>query len=635
MCGICGEIKRRNSAAPNTAAIQAVTDAMAHRGPDGQGVWLKENVCFGHRRLSIIDLDTGDQPMHALDGMLSLTYNGEIYNYIELREELIEAGQVFHTTSDTEIILLGYACWGFEVLERLNGMFAFALYDWRTQTFFAARDPIGQKPMLYHHAADGLIFGSELAPLLKHPAIDTSLSQQALAHYLIYENYSAPHTPLENVCKLPPGHALRYEAETGALHIWQYWDHFAQVNQTPPAHAAEPTQDDIAALESVLRGAVARHLRSDVPVGVYLSSGIDSSTMVTLACDVLGAENVRTYTIKHSEASFDEADEARKTAEYLGTQHHESTLTTEQVLKSVPTILDKLDEPLADPGLVSIYQVAEFASQHVKVVIAGDGGDEFFCGYPPFKYWGVGEVLSNLPQWMIKGAIKPAIKMLPDSFGYMGSSYKAKTFARGIGQPAAQRNLAWLSSFWLDDLPELMVDGGGMAIPELLSPVQNIYKRTNGLDPLAKLGYEYQQTYLPYNICAHTDKSNMMVSLEARAPFLDTEVMRYVNSLPTDWKLRNGTSKYILRKWLDQRLGDHVSKKRKQGFTVPLARWFQNELHDMAAGLLSRDTQTRMGIFNPAMVERLWDEHQSGKVNHYKRLWTLTVFTHWYEQHLA
>jgi asparagine synthase (glutamine-hydrolysing) len=614
MCGICGEIRRRGRSEPNAAAIQAVTDAMAHRGPDGQGVWTKENVCYGHRRLSIIDLITGDQPMHALNGSLSLSYNGEIYNYIELREELIHAGQVFHTTSDSEVLLLGYAEWGFDMLRRLNGMFAFALYDWRQQVFFAARDPIGQKPFLYQHTSDGLIFGSELAPLLKHPGVDRNLSRKALAHYLIYENYSAPYTPVEGVCKLPPGHALRYDAETGDLQVWQYWDHFAEVT---------------------LRGAVARHLRSDVSVGIYLSSGIDSSTMVTLACDVFGGENVRTYTIKHSEASFDEADQARLTAQYLGTQYHESTLTVEQVLRSVPIILNKLDEPLADPGLVSIYQVAEFAAQHVKVVIAGDGGDEFFCGYPPFKYWGVGEILSRLPEWMIEGVLKPTIAMLPDSFGYMGTTYKAKTFARGIGKPPAVRNLAWLSSFWLDDLPELMVDGAAVTTPDLLAPVQHIYQRTNGLDPLAKLGYEYQQTYLPYNICAHTDKANMMVSLEARAPFLDTEVMRYVNGLPTDWKLRNGQSKAILRQWLDQRLGDHVSRKSKQGFTVPLARWFQRDLYDMAAGLLSFETQKRLGIFQPQAVQRLWQEHQSGKVNHYKRLWTLTVFTHWYQQHLA
>lgn len=633
MCGICGEIRRRDGERPNEGAIAAVTAAMAHRGPDGDGVWTRENVCFGHRRLSIIDLATGDQPMHALDGALSLTYNGEIYNYIELREELIRCGQVFQTTSDTEVILLGYAQWGEDVLMRLNGMFAFALYDWRAGRLFVGRDPIGQKPFLYQHSADRLIFSSELAPMLQHPSINRSLDQQALANYLLYENYGAPHTALEGVKKLPPGHGLTFDANSGQLRIWQYWDHFEGGN--PPAQAAEPTQDDIDALEAVLRRAVARHLRSDVPVGIYLSSGVDSSTMVTLACDVLGAENVRTYTIKHSDPSFDEADAARATAQYFGTQHHESLLTTEQILKSVPTILSKLDEPLADPGLVSIYQVAEFASQHVKVVLSGDGGDEFFCGYPPFKYWGLGESLNQIPSFARNLALKPLVRALPDQFGYMGTFYKAKTFMRGLGVAPYARNSAWLSSFWLDEIPQIMPSAREQNLQKLLSSVEAIHRRTGHLDPLARLGYEYQQSYLPYNICAHTDKSNMMVSLEARAPFLDTEAMRYINNLPTNWKLRDGQSKAIMRKWLKQRIGDSVAQKSKQGFTVPLARWFQGELKDMAGHLLSADVQRKIGLFDPNYVQKLWSQHQSGRVNHYKRLWTLTVFSHWYEQHLG
>lgn len=630
MCGICGDIRRRGFESPNLQALQAVTDAMAHRGPDGDGVWLRENVGFGHRRLSIIDLATGDQPMHALEGALSLTYNGEIYNYVELRAELEAAGQIFHTTSDTEVLLLGYAAWGVEMLPRLNGMFAFALYDWRKNHLFIARDPLGQKPLIYQHRQDQFLFASELAPLLKHPDVSTTLSQEALAHYLVYENYSAPHTPLEGVSKLPPGHALIFDANSGNLRVWRYWAHYD--GEKPLAHAPEPTWDDIEALENQLRAAVARHLRSDVPVGIYLSSGVDSSTMTVLACDVLGAENVRTYTIKHTEPSFDEADQARLTAEKLGTQHHESTLTTEQILKSVPAILNKLDEPLADPGVVAAYQVAEFASQHVKVVISGDGGDEFFCGYPPFKYWGVGENLSKLPAFARENLLKSAVRALPDQFGYMGTNYKAKTFIRALGLPAEHRNTAWLSSFWVDDLPNLMT------APLQSNPlewVEKIYAETLGLDPLARLGYEYQQSYLAYNICAHTDKANMMVSLEARAPFLDTEVMRYVNAMPTDWKLRQGQSKYILRQWLDRRLGDWVSRKKKQGFTVPLARWFQNELHDLAQSVLNADVQRQIGLFKPSEVERLWTEHQNGKVNHYKRLWTLTVFSHWYLKNLA
>jgi asparagine synthase (glutamine-hydrolysing) len=641
MCGICGDIRRRGRGLPERSVIEAMNRAQAHRGPDDEGVWIEGTVALGHRRLTILDLtDAGKQPMTDPDERVVLTYNGEIYNYVEIRKDLLAKGHRFMSTSDTEVLLRAYLEWGPALLERLNGMYAFALYDFEEQLLFAARDPIGQKPFLYYVNADGFVFASELTALMRHPGVPREIDREALAHYLVYESYIAPYTALVGVRKLPPGHALIYRPETGEMKVWRYWD---IINRPPRQTDALPGEADYAELEEVLRQAVGRHLRSDVPVGIYLSGGVDSNTLVSLASDLLGAENVHTYTVANPVPSFNEADQARMTAEQLGTDHHETTLTAERCLATVPQILDLLDEPLSDPGLIAAYQVAHFASQHVKVILSGDGGDEFFYGYAPFSKWHLSETLERLPLGLSQGILRPLVEMTPAQYGYMGLFFQARLFLRGLGRPAPVRNMAWIGSFMPGEVQELLLDGADLqtlrpdseGIEAVYEHVANIHRRTQAFDPIARLGIEYQTTYLPYCICSHTDKANMMVSLEARSPFLDVEVMRYVNELPTSWKLRNGTSKWIMRRILHRRLGQAVGTKKKQGFTVPLALWLRHEIKDMAQRLLDPDLITAGGLFRPEEVNRLWNEHQSGKANHYKKLWTLVVFQSWWQRHLS
>jgi asparagine synthase (glutamine-hydrolysing) len=570
---------------------------------------------------------------------LAITYNGEIYNYVELRDELRARGHSFESTGDTEVLLAGYREWGSDVLSRLDGMYAFVVYDARARTLFGARDPVGQKPLLYYCGRDGIVFASELTSLLAHPAVPRTMDREALAHYLVYEGYIAPFTALEGVSKLPPGHGFRYGLDTGDIDVFRHWEPVS----APVRDVRElPAPADYDALESVLRSAVARHLRSDVPVGVYLSGGIDSTTVATLATDVLGRGKVQTYTVASEVSSFDESAEARATAKRLGTDHHESTLSSGRLLETLPEILEKLDEPLSDPGLVAIYQVADFAVKHVKVILSGDGGDELLCGYPPFAKWGLSEWLERQPAWLVRGLLRGAIDRLPAQYGYMGLAYKASVFSRGFGKPAPIRNQCWVGSFLPSEIRGLLVGGrdvaamrpGADGIEGVYDHVVRAHAAAVDHDPIARLGYEYQTTYLPYCICAHTDKANMMHSLEARSPFLDVEAIRALNALPSSWKLRDGQGKWMLREYLKRRHGPTVAKKRKQGFTIPLALWLRGPMRPLAEEMLDPELLRAAGLFEVDPVRRLWDEHLRGRANHYKKLWTLIVIQAWWQRRI-
>jgi asparagine synthase (glutamine-hydrolysing) len=632
---MCGDVRRVGGGAPDVAALGRVTRAMAHRGPDDEGIFEREGVALGHRRLSILDLKpTGHEPMIDAATGVSLSYNGETYNFLELRPELERLGHRFASTGDAEVVLRGYPAWGVDVLSRLNGMYAFVIHDPRDETMFLARDPMGQKPLLYFHHENGLLFASELAALMEHPLVPRRLDRAALAHYLVYESYVAPFTAIEGVRKLPPGHALRYHRRGGRLELWRHWD---PIGVPPSTEDRPPGEVDERALEDVLRGAVERHLRSDVPVGIYLSGGVDSSMMALLAADVLGPSKVASYTVAHSVAAFDESAEARATATKLGLAHHEMRLTEGDFLDNVRWVLGKLDEPLADPGLMAAHQVARFAARDVKVTIAGDGGDELFMGYEPFLKWRLGERLAAIPG---RGALRALADLMPAQYGYMGLGYKAQIFLRGLDAPPALRNMSWLAAFPPEEAGRLIKDEavrdqlrpGADGVPPVLRPVAALHAATADRSALDRLSLEYQNFYLTNCICNHTDKANMLVSVEARAPFLDNEVLRHVNALPARFKLDGSVGKAILRRYLARRLGSPVANKKKQGFTVPLALWLRGPMREMAERLLDPTRIAAAGLFDPAIVRTLLADHLEGRRNNYKKLWTLIVFEAWRER---
>ena len=635
MCGICGQINQSTNLVVDRNQIERMSSKLMHRGPDGSGYYSVAGIGLAHRRLSILDTSNhASQPMVDKDTDVVITYNGEIYNYIEIRERLRRKGHSFSSTGDTEVLLKAYLEWGHEILHIINGMFAFVIFDPRINEVFCARDPFGQKPFFYTHNSRKFIFSSELTSLLSHSGVPKKLDREAISEYLMYESFVAPQTPIKHIKKLPAGFALTYKRDGDDLQIWKYWH--SNSNQSLHFNNS-PNNDDIEKLAHVLRDSVARHLRSDVPLGIYLSGGIDSSLMTLLASDILGGENIHTFTIGSSENSFDESDIARRTAKILGTNHHELLITPEDSLNSISDVLNSMDEPLADPGLIAISQVAKFASNYVKVTISGDGGDELFCGYPTFHKWKLSNLLSNLPKNLIKNYLVPLVGQLPAQDKYMGLFYKTQIFTRGIGSPKEIRNSRWLASFLPHEIKKLMVDGDSLlslapdnsGFKNIYKHVTNIHLEHSDLDDISKLSMEYQYSYLTNIICNHTDKANMQYSLEARSPYLDVIASQYINNLPNSWKLHNGNGKYVLRQYLQKRLGSYVASKKKQGFTVPLALWFKNELKEFCLDNLSEESISDSGVFNYDYVHKLYQDHISGKENNYKKIWTILTFITW------
>jgi asparagine synthase (glutamine-hydrolysing) len=635
MCGICGQINKSNNSVVDRHQIEKMSSKLIHRGPDGSDYYSTGGIGLAHRRLSILDTSShASQPMVDKGTGVVITYNGEIYNYIEIRKRLRHKGHSFRSTGDTEVLLKAYLEWGHEILNIISGMFAFVIFDPRINEVFCARDPFGQKPFFYTYNKHRFIFSSELTSLLTHSDVHKELNLEAISEYLLYESFVASQTPIKHIKKLPAGFALTYKRDHNNFQIWKYWhssnNQFSHSNNSP-------NNDDIEQLVDVLRDSVSRHLRSDVPLGIYLSGGIDSSLMTLLASDILGGENIHTFTIGNPEKSFDESDVARRTAEILGTNHHELFITPEDSLNSISDVLDHMDEPLSDPGLIAVSQVAKFASNYVKVAISGDGGDELFCGYPPFHKWELSNILSKLPDGLINNYLGPLVNKLPAQDKYMGLFYKAQIFTRGVGYSKEIRNSRWLASFLPHEIKELMLDGESLLSLSLdNSGYKNIYKHVldirseySGLDDISKLSMEYQYSYLTNIICNHTDKANMQYSLEARSPYLDVVASQYINNLPNSWKLKNGKGKYILRQYLKSRLGPHVSSKKKQGFTVPLALWFKNELKEFCLDNLSEESISNSGVFNYNYVNKIYQNHLLGKENNYKKLWTILTFINW------
>jgi asparagine synthase (glutamine-hydrolysing) len=634
MCGICGQINCLNNSIVDQRQVEKMAFKLTHRGPDGSDYYLAKGISLAHRRLSILDTSNdASQPMVDKASGVVVTYNGEIYNYVEIRKRLISKGHSFKSSGDTEVLLKAYLEWGQDILEIINGMFAFLIFDPRQNEIFCARDPYGQKPFFYSYNNNRFIFSSELTSLLSHTDVKKELNHEAISEYLMYESFVASRTPIKKIKKLPAGCAISFKRNQGKLKIWKYW-HSSPNDNTYDREL--PNNNDVEQLVSVLRDSVARHLRSDVPLGIYLSGGIDSSLMTLLASDILGGENIHTFTIGNPEKSFDESNIARKTAQILGTNHHELFISPQDSLDSISNILDHMDEPLSDPGLIAVSQVAKFASKYVKVAISGDGGDELFCGYPTFHKWKLSNQLSSLPSSLINNCLEPLVNILPAQDKYMGLFHKAQIFTRGIGYPKEIRNSRWLASFLPNEIHELMSDGKELKFlsqdklnKDIYKHVLDIHAEYSNLNEISRLSMEYQYSYLTNIICSHTDKANMQYSLEARSPYLDTVASQYINNLPNSWKLKNGTGKYILRQYLKQRLGAHVSSKKKQGFTVPLAMWFKNELKEFCQDSLSEESISNSGIFNYKYVNQIYQNHLSGKENNYKKIWTILTFLNW------
>jgi asparagine synthase (glutamine-hydrolysing) len=597
---------------------------MVHRGPDSEGLFVTNGAALGMRRLAIIDLVTGEQPVFNEDKSVAAILNGEIYNYRELRSGLEKLGHTFRSASDTEVLPHLYEEHGAEMVRELNGMFAFALWDAKRRRLLVARDRFGEKPLYWGVFDNTLLFASEPKVLLAHPAIKPTLNLQALRQYLSFDYVPAPLSIYQGIQKLPAAHMLTLES--GRITIEPYWCLSYKTSQPVPSEreAAEHLQD-------LLADSVRMRLVSDVPLGVLLSGGVDSSSVAALAVRA-SSEAVKTFSISFAESSFDESAYARSVAKFLGTDHHEERLSANLAANLVGEIGAWMDEPFSDPSLVPTYLLSRFTRKHVTVALGGDGGDELFAGYPMYAGHRWAEIYNKVPAPLRTGMIEPLVRLLPVKTKNLSLDYKAMRFVTGTKYEMVARHHIWFGSFTPGEQQQLLT-------AEALQQTENdIYREARQMveqcdndDTVTRMQSLDTRLYLAEDILTKVDRASMAVSLEVRAPFLDPRVAEYAASLPPNYKLRGHKTKYILKKAVHELLPPFVTRRGKKGFGVPVAEWLKFKLRPLARDLLSPERVRRAGVFNPEYVSRLQDEHERGVANHRKLLWTLLMFELWHE----
>jgi asparagine synthase (glutamine-hydrolysing) len=597
---------------------------MVHRGPDSEGLMVSSGVALGIRRLAIIDLVTGEQPAYNEDKSVAVILNGEIYNYRELRQDLEKQGHSFRSVSDTEVLPHLYEEYGEQMVERLNGMFAFALWDSRRRRLFIARDRFGEKPLYWGVFDNTLLFASEPKVLLSHPAVNSSLNVQALRQYLSFDYVPAPLTIYEGINKLPAAHTLTLE--DGRIETRAYW-RLSYKTKQPPLSEAEAAKH----LIDLLSDSVRMRLVSDVPLGVLLSGGVDSSTVAALAVRA-SSEAVKTFSISFAESSFDESSYARAVAKALGTDHHEERLSANLAANLVSEIGSWMDEPFSDPSLVPTYLLSRFTRKHVTVALGGDGGDELFAGYPMYHAHRLAEIYERVPQFVRTGLVERLIRLLPVKTKNLSFDYKATRFVAGTKYDRVARHHVWFGSFRPQEQEKLLTaEVLGQSDGDIYRQARRMREECDSTDVVEQMQSLDTRLYLAEDILTKVDRASMAVSLEVRAPFLDPRVAEFAASLPSDYKLRGGKTKYILKRAVADMLPPFVSRRGKKGFGVPVAEWLKGKLRPLARDLLSPDRVRRAGVFNPDYVTKLLDEHERGVANHRKLLWTLLMFELWHE----
>ena len=627
MCGITGWANLDSYMQPPEGArelLHSMCERMVHRGPDSEGSYVTSGVALGMRRLAIIDLVTGEQPVFNEDKSVAAVLNGEIYNYRELRADLENRGHTFHSASDTEVLPHLYEEYGDEMVRELNGMFSFALWDKRRRRLLIARDRFGEKPLYWGVFDNTLLFASEPKVLLAHPAVKPSLNLQALRQYLSFDYVPAPLSIYEGINKLPAAHKL--VVEDGRVYTERYW--CLSYKTAEPV----PSEDEAAEhLRELMADAVRMRLVSDVPLGVLLSGGVDSSTVAALAVQA-SHEAVKTFSISFAEASFDESAYARGVAKFLGTDHHEERLSANLAANLVSEIGAWMDEPLSDPSLVPTYLLSRFTRKHVTVALGGDGGDELFAGYPMYAGLRWAEIYKRVPSSLRAGIIEPLIRLLPVKTKNLSFDYKALRFVTGANYDPVARHHVWFGSFTPEEQTELLTaDTLAASDSDIYAQARQFADECDSADLVTRMQSVDTRLYLAEDILTKVDRASMAVSLEVRAPFLDPRVAEYVASLPCTYKLRGQKTKYILKKAVKEMLPPFVTKRGKKGFGVPVAEWLKVKLRPLARDLLSPERVRRAGVFNPNYVARLQDEHERGIANHRKLLWTLLMFELWHE----
>lgn len=621
-----------------------MTRTLRRRGPDDEGYFIDEagGAGLGHRRLSIIDLEGGHQPLGTPDGSIQVVVNGEIYNFVALREELEKLGHRFQTRSDSEVVVHGYAAWGEKVVERLDGMFALAIWDVKERRLLLARDRMGKKPMYYAMVGPErrtLLFGSELKAIAVHPDLDPRVSPQALASYLTYECLPEDQTIYEGAQKLPAACYLVFDREHGRLRIEEYWRMRFEDVPGVPDMSRWSESSIVQELQRRLIEAVKVRLVSDVPLGVFLSGGIDSSLVTAAMARSIPASQIKSFSITFDDPSFDEGPHARRVAAHLGTDHHEERLSSKVMIDILPEVADFMCEPLGDASIIPTYLLSRFARQTVTVALGGDGGDELFLGYPTFQADRVARrldrVASETHERRLGGWIRAAAGLLPVSRKNMSLDFKVKRFAQGLGFSPDLRHQAWMGSFLPSEAAALFSkDYGPRALAEHPYALVASFRDRGGFrDHWDALTYQYARLYLTGCVLSKVDRASMAVGLEVRAPLLDTRVVNFANALPGDLKLRGVTTKYVLKQAARAFLPREILERPKKGFGVPVGEWLRGPLEPLARELLSPYNIGALGYFDSKETSRLFEEHQEGVADHRKPLWTLLSFLMWHERY--
>ncbi len=624
MCGIVGIV--HNSTQPvDRVLLEQMNCSIVHRGPDEDGFYLKDNVGLAMRRLSIIDLAGGQQPIHNADKSKWIVYNGEIYNYQEIRKGLDERGHVFYTNSDTEAIVHLYDEEGPDCLRHLRGMFAFAIWDERDRSLFIARDRVGKKPLLYSHRANGdLIFGSEFQALLQHPSIEREIDHEALDDYMSFLCVPAPKTAFKQIRKLEPGHWMRWK--DGRIETHRYW----RPDFTKKIKISE--EDAIEETTRILRESTRLRMISEVPLGAFLSGGVDSSTVVALMAQE-SSRPVKTFSIGFDEQDYSELKYAKIVAEHIGAEYNEF-IVKPNALEVLPTLVEHYGEPYADSSAIPTYYVARETRKHVTVALNGDGGDESFAGYERYSAMQIAELYKRIPGVMRKTLIEGPVNLLPTSELKRSRVRDAKRFLKGANLPRTERYLRWMSTFDPAAKAEIYTDDFRAAVGSRQSSMilDKWFASANGSGVLDAAMLTDQMTYLPNDLLVKVDIASMANSLEARSPFLDHNVIEFAASLPENLKMQRFETKSLLKKLAARLVPREVIYRRKMGFGVPIGKWFRGEMKDFLQDALLSPTALNRGIVRPEMIRRYVDEHVRGERDHSFQLWTLMMLELWFRR---
>jgi len=599
-------------------------DAIRHRGPDDDGFYVNGPVGLGMRRLAIIDLKSGKQPIHNQDRSSWIVFNGEIYNYLELREKLEKLGHTFYTNSDTEAIVHAYDQYGADCPKHLRGMFAFAIWNETNQELFLARDRVGKKPLLYAQIEGDLVFGSEFSSLLLHPQISRDVNLEALDHYLSFMCIPAPMTAYRAIRKLEPGNWLRWRK--GEVTTERYWKpDFSKKLKIDEQEAGEQTVE-------ILRDAVRCRLMSEVPLGAFLSGGIDSSAVVALMSQE-SSERIKTFSIGFDEQDFSELHHARRVAEHVGADHHEFVVRPDAV-EVLPLLVEHYGEPYADSSAVPTYYVARETRKHVTVALNGDGGDESFAGYERYAAMQLAERYRKLPSFLRESVIQEVVARVPASELGRGRVKAFKRFVQAASLPKVDRYMRWMSTFNSDLKTSLYSDSfrqelRGNQPVDLLRPW---FAHVNGSGIVDAALQADIMTYLPNDLLVKVDIATMAVSLEARSPFLDHHLIEFAASLPEKFKLRGLTTKYLLKKILRKLLPSENISRRKMGFGVPIGHWFRGTMQPFLREVLLSERAVSRGLFKPEVVRSLIDQHARSERDHSHQLWTFLMLELWFQR---